>query len=123
MIPDSVARLRGKRRKKTSGKFERSRRLGVSLEGNGEHCGWRFDVSKARVGVTVRRDVYSLTIRDEEGSMLHRLSGFTRREQATIAARKWIEEAQALMEIRIDREHRQKGMRALKQASQRASAS
>jgi hypothetical protein len=118
MIPDSVARLR-KRRKADSGKFKRSRRLGVSMEGDGEHHGWRFEVSRSRVGVTVRRDVFSLTIRDEEGSMLHRLSGFTKREQAVVAARSWIDEAQALMDIRVDREHRQKGMRALKRVARK----
>jgi hypothetical protein len=117
MIPYSVARLRTRRRKNDSGKFKQSRRLGVSMSGTGEHNGWRFEVSRARVGVTVRRDVFSLTIRDEEGSMLHRLTGFTNRDQATLAARRWIDEAQALMNIRIDREHRQKGMRALKRVA------
>ena len=117
MVPYSVARLRNKRRRNDSGKFRRSRRLGVSMEGDGEHNGWKYEVSRSRVGVTVRRDVFSLTIRDEEGSMLHRLTGFAKREQAVTAARKWIDEARALMDIRIDREHRQTGMQALKRAN------
>ena len=121
MIPYSVARLRAKRRRNDNGKFKRSRRMGVSMSGTGDHNGWLFEVSRARVGVTVRRDVFSLTIRDEEGSMLHRLTGFTKRDQAIAAARKWIDDAQALMDIRIDREHRQAGMRALKRATRNVS--
>jgi hypothetical protein len=112
---------RAGRRKVDSGKFKRSRRLGVSMEGGGEHDGWQYEVSRARVGVTVRRDVFNLTIRDEDGSLLHRLSGFTKREQAVAAAKQWIEQTQPLIEIRIDREHRQKGMRAAKHATRRRS--
>ncbi len=114
MIPDSVARLRRKTRKSDSGKFKRSRRLGVTMEAGGEHLGWQFEVSRVRVGVTIRRDVYNVTIRDEHGSLLERLSGFAKRDQAAQAARQWIEQTQPLVELRIDREHRQKGLRALK---------
>lgn len=114
MIPDSVARLRRKTRRVDSGKFKRSRRLGVTMEAGGEHLGWQFEVSRVRVGVTVRRDVHNVTIRDEHGSLLERLSGFAKREQAVQAARQWIEQTQPLVELRIDREHRQKDIRALK---------
>ena len=106
-------------RKSRGGKFQRNRRLGVSMEGGGEHHGWQFEVSRSRVGVTVRRDVYNLTIRDEDGMLLHRLSGFAKREQAVVAAKQWIEEIQPLIQIRIDREHRQKGVRAVKRAARK----
>ena len=84
------------------------------MDAGGEHLGWQFEVSHVRVGVTVRREVYHLTIRDERGSLLEQLSGFVKREQAVIAARQWIEKNQPLVAIRIDHEHRLKEMRAMK---------
>jgi hypothetical protein len=115
--PHSSRRRTSDSGKFSSGKFQQCRRLGLTIENGGEHLGWQLEISRSRVGITIRRDVYSVTMRDEDGSFVHRLSGFANREQAVAAARKWIEEVQALLEIRIDREHRLSGMRALKRSA------
>ena len=75
---------------KSVGRFHHQRR-GVDSVSREKHLGWNIEIGRRGVGVTLRRDVYSATIRDRDGNHEHFLNGFATATAAVIAAKKKID--------------------------------
>ncbi len=54
-----------------------------------EYCGWTIDVAKRKVGLTVRRDVFSVTLRNNLSEEYH--SGYSSIPDALAAARRRVD--------------------------------
>ena len=74
-----------------SGKFRSYARVGVEKTPRQEYRDWSFEFILHQTGISVRRTCYSVAICDPRKSRAAYLRDFNSLEQATSAARKWID--------------------------------
>ncbi|MBC8352548.1 MAG: hypothetical protein H8E66_11200 [Planctomycetes bacterium] len=89
-----------------SGKFEHRPRTGighVALEVIGD---WTLELAHRQVGVSIKRDQYSVTIRRESPAHEELLSGFSSKVAAMAAARKRVDLLSHMREPTVRAPHR-----------------
>lgn len=74
------------------GKFHRRARFGVETNPGGKHRGWSYKLISHQTGTSVKRMIYHAEIRDPHDNQLAFLRDFSNLEQASKAARDWIDE-------------------------------
>lgn len=74
-----------------SGKFEKQPRTGITQVMSEEIGDWIIEVTHRQVGMTIKRDQYSVTIRRESPAHEELLSGFSSKVAAMAAARKKVD--------------------------------
>ena len=81
---------RGSKRN-VSGKWEHLPRTGIGHVARETIGDWTIELSHRQVGVTIKRDQYSVTIRRESPDHQELLSGFSSKVAALAAARKRVD--------------------------------
>lgn len=74
----------------SSGKWQRMPHSGVGTVLSETDGTWQIHIAHRRTGTTIRRDVYSVTIQNQEARHEERMSGFASKNAAIEAARKRI---------------------------------
>ncbi|HJN11317.1 MAG: hypothetical protein QGH33_14070 [Pirellulaceae bacterium] len=76
---------------KDSGKWKRIARTGVGNVTAEEYQGWKIELTHRKVGVTIRRDQFVVTMRRTTPAHEEQLTGFATKVAALAAARKRID--------------------------------
>ena len=84
-------RYHGGSKRNPSGKFEHLPHTGIGKVASEAIGDWTLELSHRRVGVTIKRDQYSVTIRRESPAYEELLSGFSSKTAALAAARKRVD--------------------------------
>ena len=84
-------RYHGGSKRNPSGKFEHVPRTGIGHIASEKIGDWIVELSHRKVGVTIKRDQYSVTIRRESPAHEELLSGFSSKVAAMAAARKRVD--------------------------------
>lgn len=99
-------RFHGGSKRNASGKWEQLRHTGIRQIACEQIGDWTIDLSHRRVGVTMKRDQYSVTIRRESPAHEELLSGFSSKVAAMAAARKRVDLLSHMREPLICGPHR-----------------
>ncbi|MCA9122003.1 MAG: hypothetical protein H6822_12015 [Planctomycetaceae bacterium] len=84
-------RYRGGSKSNSSGKWEHRPRTGIGHVAFEEIGEWTLELTHRQIGVTIKRDQYSVTIRRESPAHEELLSGFSNKVTALAAARKRVD--------------------------------
>jgi hypothetical protein len=87
-----------------NGKFEPVAAPGVQQFSPQEHKGYCYTVGRRKVGVTVKRVQYSVSIQTRDGRQVRYLDNFSNMQSAQAAARDWIDTAFQLAKLEKARE-------------------
>lgn len=87
-----VGRQPVRRAEKSLGKLQRVPPLGVQQFSEQAYRGFRFQIGRRTLGLTVKRAIYSVAIHEVDGPDSCYLTDLTSLEAAREAARAWIEE-------------------------------
>ena len=90
--------------KDASGKWQRVRKTGVGHVLTETDGTWEIAVTQRRVGTTIRREVFSVSIRAESPHHDEFLSGFTSKELALESAKQRIAMLDAVQRLRQQRQ-------------------
>ena len=74
-----------------SGKWQQEPRTGISHVAREQIGDWTIELSHRRVGITIKRDQYTATIRRELPAHEEQLAGFSSKVSAMAAARKRVD--------------------------------
>lgn len=91
----------GRPRYADDGKFHQRAKTGLSQLAQVEHRGWSYQFTSHQIGTSVRRTSYSVTIADPDGHRAEYLRGFSSLDQASEAAREWIDQIAAKINTRF----------------------
>ena len=99
-------RYHGGSKRNPSGKFEHLPRTGIGHIAREEIGDWTLELAHRQVGVTIKRDQYSVTIRCESPAHEELLSGFSSKAAAMAAARKRVDLLSHMREPIVRAPHR-----------------
>ena len=99
-------RYHGGSKRNPSGKWERLPRTGIGHVTGEEIGDWTLELAHRQVGVTIKRDQYSVTIRRASPAHEELLSGFSSKAAAMEAARKRVDLLSHMREPIIRAPHR-----------------
>ena len=78
-------------RRADDGKFQRRARFGIETNTGGKHRGWSYKLISHQTGTSVKRTIYHAEILDPHDNQLAFLRDFSNLDQASRAAREWID--------------------------------
>lgn len=99
-------RYHGGSKRNPSGKWEHLPRTGIGHVASEEIGEWTLELTHRQVGVTIKRDQYSITIRRESPAHEELLSGFSSKVTALAAARKRVDLLSHMREPIVRAPHR-----------------
>jgi hypothetical protein len=82
-------------RSRDSGKFKSQLVLGQVKSAGSEYRGWTYEFISHQTGASVKRMLFSVSILDENGHRAAYLRDFANVDQATRAAREWIDRTES----------------------------
>ena len=77
--------------RKDSGKWKRRPHTGVGNVATEEYRGWTIELTHRKLGTTVKRDQFVVTLRGDSPASHEQLPGFATKAAALVAARKRID--------------------------------